>query len=47
MTIFASALAAIPSKGTLKARVTTIEAWKLPKQDSSIAPDYVWSNAGQ
>ncbi|THX41730.1 uridine permease-like protein Fui1 [Aureobasidium pullulans] len=35
---------ALPSKGTIKKRCTTLEAWALPKQDSTIAPDYVWTN---
>jgi len=35
---------ALPSKDTIKKRCTTLEAWALPKQDSTIAPDYVWTN---
>lgn len=30
--------------GTLKARMTSVSAWQLPKEESSIAPDDVWSN---
>ncbi|CAD6580716.1 MAG: hypothetical protein TREMPRED_002824 [Tremellales sp. Tagirdzhanova-0007] len=29
---------------TLRARSTTVAAWKLPREDSCIAPDDVWSN---
>ncbi|XDG02884.1 hypothetical protein ABKA04_002499 [Annulohypoxylon sp. FPYF3050] len=29
------------------ARLTDIHSWKLPKQTSSIAPSYVWTNADQ
>lgn len=35
-----------PSGTEVRARFTTLEAWKLPKQSSSVAPSYVWSNAG-
>ncbi|KAF7188233.1 putative permease [Pseudocercospora fuligena] len=28
-------------------RLTSASSWALPKQESSIAPDYVWSNADQ
>lgn len=34
----------IPSTSTLKARLTSIHAWELPKQDSALAPDYVYTN---
>lgn len=34
----------IPSKETIKARCTTLKAWELPKQESALAPDYVWTN---
>ena len=33
-----------PSKETIKQRCTSIKAWELPKQDSALAPDYVWTN---
>ncbi|KAH7020733.1 NCS1 nucleoside transporter [Microdochium trichocladiopsis] len=39
--------ATLPSKDEVKARMTTIEAWKLPKQTSSVAPADVWTNADQ
>lgn len=31
----------------LKARSSSLKAWELPKQASSVAPEYVWSNIGQ
>ncbi len=34
----------IPSTQTIKERCTTLKAWELPKQDSALAPDYVWTN---
>jgi nucleobase:cation symporter-1, NCS1 family len=34
----------VPSKQTIKERCTSIKAWELPKQDSALAPDYVWTN---
>ena len=34
----------IPSGATIKARCTTIKAWEIPKQESALAPDYVWTN---
>ena len=34
----------IPSKQTLKERCTSIHSWELPKQESALAPDYVWTN---
>ncbi len=34
----------VPSKNEVKARLTTVKAWQLPKQTSAIAPDYVWTN---
>ena len=37
----------IPTKDQVVARCTSIEAWQLPKQSSSIAPETVWSNAGK
>jgi hypothetical protein len=37
----------IPSKEEVKARFTTVKAWELPKQLSSIAPEHVWSNSGE
>jgi NCS1 family nucleobase:cation symporter-1 len=33
----------IPTKQTVKERCTSIKAWELPKQESAIAPDYVWT----
>ena len=30
-----------------KAKATSLEAWRLPKQTSSVAPDHVWSNIDQ
>lgn len=36
----------IPSRETIKQRCTSIKAWELPKQDSALAPDYVWTNKG-
>lgn len=32
---------------TLRYRTTSLSAWKLPKEDSCIAPDNVWSNKGE
>jgi len=32
----------IPSTTTLKKRFTSIHSWELPKQDSALAPPYVW-----
>ena len=37
-------LPSLPSRATIKARATSLSAWKLPKQQSALAPDYVWSN---
>ena len=34
----------IPSKETVRQRCTSIKAWELPKQDSALAPDYVYTN---
>ena len=34
----------LPSAQTIKERCTTVDAWKLPKNDSTIAPEYVWTN---
>jgi NCS1 family nucleobase:cation symporter-1 len=34
----------IPSKETLKARATTVKAWQLPKQTSTLAPSHIWTN---
>ncbi|EME80753.1 uncharacterized protein MYCFIDRAFT_87514 [Pseudocercospora fijiensis CIRAD86] len=34
----------IPSKQTLRARCTSVRSWELPKQNSAVAPDYVWTN---
>ncbi|KAK4990914.1 hypothetical protein LTR66_006668, partial [Elasticomyces elasticus] len=34
----------IPSKASVKERFTTLKAWELPKQDSALAPGYVWTN---
>ncbi|KAI4760211.1 uridine permease-like protein Fui1 [Aureobasidium sp. EXF-3400] len=39
-----SSKAVFPSKETIRKRCTTLEAWALPKQESTIAPDYVWTN---
>jgi hypothetical protein len=36
-----------PTREVVVARCTTVKAWQLPKQASSIAPDTVWSNAGK
>ncbi|MCJ1479844.1 hypothetical protein MMC13_008532 [Lambiella insularis] len=35
----------IPSGNTVKKRLTTVKAWQLPKQESALAPPYVWTNA--
>ncbi|KIW18448.1 hypothetical protein PV08_02736 [Exophiala spinifera] len=35
----------IPSGSTVKARVTTLSAWELPKQESALAPKDVWTNS--
>ncbi|KAJ9640695.1 hypothetical protein H2204_003324 [Knufia peltigerae] len=35
----------VPSGSTVKARVTSISAWELPKQESALAPKDVWTNA--
>jgi hypothetical protein len=35
-----------PSKERIIERCTNLESWKLPKQSSSIAPEHVWTNAG-
>lgn len=34
----------LPSKQTAKERCTSLSSWALPKQESNIAPDYVWTN---
>jgi hypothetical protein len=34
----------VPTKQQLRARVTTVKAWQLPKQKSALAPDHVWTN---
>src|SRR4051794_8746025 len=34
----------IPTKQQLRERVTTKKAWQLPKQDSALAPEHVWTN---
>ncbi|TKA30322.1 hypothetical protein B0A50_02549 [Salinomyces thailandicus] len=34
----------IPSRQTIKKRCTSAKAWELPKQDSALAPSYVWTN---
>jgi NCS1 family nucleobase:cation symporter-1 len=39
-----SSKSVFPSKETIRKRCTTLEAWALPKQESTIAPDYVWTN---
>ncbi|KAH0263139.1 uridine permease-like protein Fui1, partial [Aureobasidium melanogenum] len=39
-----SAEAVLPSKETVRKRFTTLEAWALPKQESTIAPEHVWTN---
>ncbi|KAF2160198.1 hypothetical protein M409DRAFT_70563 [Zasmidium cellare ATCC 36951] len=31
----------------IKTRLTSFSSWKLPKQESSVAPSYVWTNADQ
>lgn len=31
----------------VKAKATSVKAWELPKQTSSVAPDHVWSNIDQ
>jgi NCS1 family nucleobase:cation symporter-1 len=35
----------VPSKRQIKDRLTTVKAWELPKQDSALAPEDVWTNA--
>jgi NCS1 family nucleobase:cation symporter-1 len=30
-----------------KGKLTSLKAWELPKQTSSVAPEYVWSNIDQ
>lgn len=37
-------LSRLPSKERLKAYLTTTEAWVLPKEESAIAPENVWTN---
>lgn len=32
------------SKQTIKERYTSVKAWQLPKQESALAPEYVWTN---
>jgi cytosine/uracil/thiamine/allantoin permease len=34
----------LPSKERFKAYVTTTEAWVLPKEESAIAPENIWTN---
>ncbi|KAF1989082.1 uridine permease-like protein Fui1 [Aulographum hederae CBS 113979] len=34
----------LPSRETVKARCTTFKAWELPKQESALAPDHIWTN---
>ncbi|KAF2157868.1 uridine permease-like protein Fui1 [Myriangium duriaei CBS 260.36] len=34
----------MPSGRTVKERCTSLSAWELPRETSSIAPDYVWTN---
>ncbi|KAG9848047.1 uridine permease-like protein Fui1, partial [Aureobasidium melanogenum] len=36
--------AILPSKETIRKRFTSLEAWALPKQESTIAPEHVWTN---
>ena len=35
----------LPSGKTIKKRCTSVKAWELPKQESALAPDYVWTNS--
>jgi NCS1 family nucleobase:cation symporter-1 len=35
----------LPDKEAVKARLTNIKAWELPKHKSSLAPEDVWTNA--
>jgi NCS1 family nucleobase:cation symporter-1 len=35
----------VPSQQTLKARLTTVRAWELPKQSSALGPEDVWTNS--
>ncbi|KAH7400251.1 uracil permease [Cadophora sp. MPI-SDFR-AT-0126] len=37
----------LPENDAVKARFTSIKSWECPKQESSIAPPGVWSNADQ
>ncbi|CAK7235703.1 hypothetical protein SCUCBS95973_009357 [Sporothrix curviconia] len=34
----------LPSKATVKARCTSLSAWELPREPSTVAPEHVWSN---
>jgi nucleobase:cation symporter-1, NCS1 family len=34
----------VPNKKQLRERLTTVEAWELPKQKSALAPPDVWTN---
>ncbi|KAH8897223.1 NCS1 allantoate transporter [Thozetella sp. PMI_491] len=44
---FSAPTITLPSRSEVIARLTTVEAWKLPKQTSSVAPAHVWTNADQ
>ncbi len=33
-----------PSSENVKKRFTSLSAWELPRQSSTIAPPYVWTN---
>ncbi|RFU30290.1 hypothetical protein B7463_g6039, partial [Scytalidium lignicola] len=35
----------VPSKQELRARFTSIKSWELPKHESTLAPEDVWTNA--
>lgn len=35
----------VPSVKQVKERCTSVKAWELPKQDSALAPEGVWSNS--
>jgi len=34
----------VPSGSTLKKRCTSVKAWELPKEDSTLAPPEIWTN---
>lgn len=44
-TAFRDHLHGVAIKGRL--RLTSFSSWKLPKQESSVAPPHVWTNADQ